>query len=84
MAVCGRGYGRTTNNTCVPLCSAEARKLHVGNTVWAALFDEKRTSPAIHISLNGKMCYADLVMGNLAGTINVRYNDVIYHTVVQE
>lgn len=80
---CLDGYGRTTNNTCAPLCTAGVKKLHIGNTVWAALFDEKRTSPAIHISVNNKMCYADLVPGEISGTLNVRFNGAVYHTVVQ-
>lgn len=78
------GYGPITNNTCALLCTAGVRKLYVGNTVWAALFDEKRTSSAIHISVNNKMCYVDLVPGNMPGTINVQYNASVYHTVAQE
>ncbi len=54
-------------------------KTSMGTTV--SLYAEKYTSPAIAVSVNGAVCYANLELGRQSNAINVEYNGTIYHVV---
>lgn len=45
------------------------------------LYMERYTTPAINVAVDGGQCYANLLPGSLAGTLNVRFAGDVYHAV---
>ncbi len=79
---CNSGYGQNYANNCVALCAAGFGTLRTSTGVSVPLYASAVTSPAIHIkAANGTMCYGNLQSGSASGAINVKHNDITYHTV---
>ncbi|MBE6458028.1 MAG: hypothetical protein E7011_04465 [Alphaproteobacteria bacterium] len=70
---------RNFNGDCVELCGGGMTGLHTSNGYRFDLFATQGTFPAIHIKNGDTVCYADLISGQSDGTLNVSYNDAIYH-----
>jgi len=70
---------RNANGDCVELCGGGVTGLHTSNGYRFDLFATQGTFPAIHIKNGDTVCYADLISGQSDGTLNVSYNDAIYH-----
>lgn len=79
------GYGRTSTNTCAPLCNASFTALRTSTGLSIPVFAKKNTSPSIHVrdNSNGTVCYIDLVLGSKPNAINVKYNNQTHHTTNQ-
>ncbi len=79
---CNNGFNKTFEGLCALMCTAGVTTLRTGTGVIVPLYAEKLTTPAINIrTTGGQMCYANLAEGNGAGAINVKYNNITYHTV---
>lgn len=78
---CNAGYGRTVNNTCLPLCTLGFTSLRTTTGIVVPVFTQKNTSPSLHFVKDGNVCYVDLVPGETTGAIHIVYNGVIYHTM---
>ncbi len=78
---CASGYGKTILDACEKLCDAGIRYLKSSSGVNIPLFPIKHTSPTMAVGKGGAVCYADLIEGQMGGTINIQYNDKIYHTL---
>ncbi len=79
IAVCRECTG---DQTC-PVCDAEFHNLKTATGITVQLYSDKSqvTQPAIHIKdANGKVCYGNLIPGNLSGAINIQYDGKTYHT----
>ena len=70
---------RNANGKCMELCGGGVTGLHTSNGYRFDLFATQGTFPAIHIKNGDTVCYADLISGQSDGTLNVSYNDAIYH-----
>ncbi|MBE6457509.1 MAG: hypothetical protein E7011_01735 [Alphaproteobacteria bacterium] len=70
---------RNANGECMELCGGGVTGLHTSNGYRFDLFATQGTFPAIHIKNGDTVCYADLISGQSDGTLNVSYNDAIYH-----
>ncbi len=77
--ICGAGDGACW--LVRALCGAGITTLNASGGLSFPLYSDKSTSPSIHIKYNNTVCYADLEVGSAAGAINIKYNDVTYHTV---
>ena len=63
------------------LCDAGVSNIKTSGGVSVPLYAEKETSPSLCVRYNNTTCYADLEPGQASGTINIKYNGVVYHTV---
>ena len=80
--VCGAGDGACwLVEQLRALCGAGITQLNTSGGLSVPLYADKTTNPSLHIKYNSMVCYADLEAGNATGTINVKYNNVVYHTV---
>ena len=70
---------RNANGDCVELCGAGVTSLNTSNGYRFDLFATRNTTPAINVRHGDTVCYADLILGVSDGTLNVNYNDAIYH-----
>ncbi len=80
---CSDGFA-VHNNECRQLCGAGITTLKTATGVVAPLFAEKLTTPALNVRYNNQICYANLVVGRAQNAVNVKYNDIVYHTVGNE
>lgn len=80
---CSDGFAMH-DNECRQLCGAGITTLKTSTGVVAALFAEKLTTPALNVRYNNQICYANLVVGGAQNAVNVKYNDIVYHTVGNE
>lgn len=62
-------------------CAAGITMLRTGTGVSIPLLAERGTEPSLCVKYNDMVCYANLEVGQATGAINVRYNDLVYHTV---
>ncbi len=62
-------------------CAAGITTLRTGTGVSISLWAERGTEPSLCVKYNDMVCYANLEVGQATGAINVRYNDLVYHTV---
>ncbi len=77
--ICGAGDGACW--LVRMLCTAGITMLNTSGGLSFPLYSDKSTSPSIYVKYNDTVCYADLEVGSATGAINIKYNDVIYHTV---
>ncbi|MCQ2598830.1 MAG: hypothetical protein MJ187_00410 [Alphaproteobacteria bacterium] len=66
-----------------PVCDAGFQKLKTSTGVAVQLYSDKSlvTRPALHVkSPTGQICYGNLILGDLSGSINVQYNGETYHS----
>jgi hypothetical protein len=54
--------------------------LRVGN-LSIPLYADKDTSPSIHLSVGGTICYGSLESGGAANALNISYSGNTYHSV---
>lgn len=80
---CSDGFA-VHNDECRQLCGAGITTLKTATGVVAPLFAEKLTTPALNVRYNNQICYANLVVGGAQNAVNVKYNDIVYHTVGNE
>lgn len=66
--------------TAVP-CAAGITVLQVGASVSIPLWAEKYTEPAMGVMYNNTVCWANAEPGQATNTINVMYNNQVYHLV---
>ena len=66
----------TTNNS-----NTKRTFFHSPSSSCFKIYADKVTSPALHIGYNDSVCYVDLAQGRATNAINVKYGNVIYHTV---
>jgi len=69
---------------CTPqlLCDSGATSLRTSTGINLPIYREKLTTPSLTIGFeNGNVCYTNLVPGNGANTINIKYNNETYHGV---
>lgn len=62
-------------------CAAGITMLRTGTGLSIPLLAERGTEPSLCVKYNDMVCYANLEVGQATGAINVRYNDLVYHTV---
>ena len=77
--VCGTGDG-----VCWLIrmgCGAGVSSIRTSTGLSVPLYAEKETFPSLCVRYNNTTCYADLDPGQVSGTINIKYNGVVYHTV---
>lgn len=63
------------------LCGAGIDKIKTSTGIVVPLYADKYTTPSVHVRYNDTVCYADLEPGNVAGTINIKFNGDVYHTL---
>lgn len=63
--------------TRAPSCHLRQLKTSTGLSIY--LNNTKNTSPALHVNIDGEICYGNLVLGHATNTINIQYNNAIYH-----
>lgn len=80
LMMCTDGQVYTQLNSCASLCSAPHR-LRTSTDLEFPLYATKQITPSINIQNGGQVCYVNLVPGQKTDSINVKYNDMIYHTV---
>ena len=81
-AVCGVDNGACwITEQLRSLCAAGITYLKTSSGVDVPIYADKVTSPALHIGYNDSVCYVDLAQGRATNAINVKYGNVIYHTV---
>ncbi len=79
---CNTGYNKNFAGTCAQTCTAGITTLRAGTNIVVPLYASKQTTPAINIkTASGNICYANLSSGSASGAINVKHNDITYHTV---
>lgn len=62
-------------------CAAGITMLRTGAGVSIPLWAERTTVPSLCVKYNDTICYGNMEQGQMADTINVIYNGVIYHMV---
>lgn len=88
--VCPSGYvvhdmvdvcGGTSTGVCWlrPLCGAGVTQIKTSSGVVVSLYSDRVTVPSFCAQYNNMVCYADMVLGQVSGAINVDYADAIYH-----
>ena len=70
---------RDANGNCSPLCESGVTSLNTANGYKFDLFSSKNTTPAINIGFGDTVCYADLISGQSAGTLNIQYDNKTFH-----
>lgn len=75
---CEPGY-MAVNNTCYQICNIGISQLKTSTNLSFTLFSERITTPSLNVSYNNSVCYAPLFAGSATNSINIRYNDKIYH-----
>ncbi|MDE6570777.1 MAG: hypothetical protein K2L95_00970 [Alphaproteobacteria bacterium] len=78
--VCNTGYSLTSSNVCAAMCAAGVTKIRTGN-VTVPLYASKQTTPALHVSIGGKVCYGSLDSDAGTSAINVNYGGKTYHSI---
>ncbi len=73
---------RNSNGVCVDLCGAGITSLNTSNGYKFDLFASRNTTPSIHVKYGDVTCYADLIAGQSDGTLNVAYNNSVYHATL--
>jgi len=67
--------------TCATPCELGARRLNTSNGILVPLYSERQSTPTLNVLFpDGGMCYGNLVSGAARGSINMNYNNTIYHT----
>ncbi len=62
-------------------CEIGVSKLMTSTGLAFQLYAEQYTEPSLVVQYNDQKCYGKLELGNVTGAINIKYNDVTYHTV---
>ena len=60
-------------------CGGGFSQIKTDGGVVVPLYSDRATDPSFCVQYNDTICYADMVPGRATGTINVQYNDVVYH-----
>ena len=64
-------------------CALGISELKLSAGVSIPLWAERYTIPALCVGYNGGVCYADALVGQEINTLNIAYNDMVYHLVAQ-
>lgn len=62
-------------------CAAGVTTLRTSTGVSVPLWAEKSTEPSLCVEYNNVVCYGNLATGRATDTINIEYNNQIYHLV---
>lgn len=62
-------------------CTAGITTIRTGTGVSIPLWAEKSTSPSLCVKYNDTVCYGNLEPGQATGSININYEDQVYHLV---
>ena len=60
-------------------CGAGVTQIKTSSGVVVSLYSDRVTVPSFCVQYNNMVCYADMVLGQVSGAINVDYADAIYH-----
>lgn len=63
------------------LCSTGFQYIKTSSGLQFNLYQNKSTSPALHIKYNDTICYGNLESGSASNSINIKINDTIYHII---
>lgn len=63
------------------LCETGVSNLKTSTGLSFSLYAEKYTEPSLAVQYNGQICWAKLEAGQASNSINVNYQDTIYHVV---
>lgn len=61
------------------LCSAGFQVIKTSSGLQFNLYQNKSTSPALHVKYNDTVCYGNLIEGSAANSINIKLGDSVYH-----
>ncbi len=62
-------------------CESGISAIKTSTELSFALYAEKYTQPAIAVKYNDTVCWAKLEPGRASSSINIKYNDAIYHVI---
>ena len=80
--ICRKYLGAAMAQVCTPQyeCLSAGSTLRTSTGIVLPLYREKLTTPALNIGFsNGDVCYANMAPNAAAGTINIMYNQEVYH-----
>ncbi len=61
------------------LCDSGITVLKTSTGLSFSLYAEAHTTPALNIEYNDKICYGNLAQGQASNSINIKYNNTVYH-----
>lgn len=61
------------------LCSAGFQVIKTSSGLQFNLYQNKSTSPALHVKYNDTVCYGNLTAGSSPNSINIKIGDTVYH-----
>ena len=86
LRMCPWGQEMNHLGNCVNLCPWESRNsymryLRTSTGLIVPIYATKVTTPSLHLQVENTRCYVNLMQGRKSGTINLQFNDQIWHVV---
>lgn len=85
--LCPSGENSVYSNSgqCTSYCNVGGKNLRLyarrgDKTVSFPLYTGGATVPAVHLDVDGNICHVNLYTGAQGNAINIKYNDITYHT----
>lgn len=85
--LCPSGENSVYSNSgqCTSYCNVGGKNLRLyarrgDKTVSFPLYTGGATVPAVHLDVDGNICHVNLYTGGQGNAINIKYNDITYHT----
>ena len=79
--LCDTGLEYTEVGTCAELCKSEHNTLKTSTGLAYPMYATKSVTPSINLRIDESVCYVNLISGTESNSINIKYNNQLYHAV---
>lgn len=79
--LCDTGLEYTEVGTCAELCNVEHNTLKTSTGLAYPIYATKSVTPSINLRIGESVCYVNLISGTESNSINIKYNNQLYHAV---
>ena len=80
LLMCTNGNIYTELNSCAALCNGQ-NTLKTSTGLVFPMYATKQITPSLNVKVGNNVCYVNLVTGGQSDSINIKYKDIVYHTV---
>lgn len=80
LLMCTNGNIYTELNSCAALCNGQ-NTLKTSTGLVFPMYATKQITPSLNVKVGNDVCYVNLVTGGQSDSINIKYKDIVYHTV---
>ena len=79
--LCESGFEYTEVGTCAELCPAGHNSLRTSTGLAYPMYATKSVTPSINLRIGETVCYVNLISGTASNSLNIKYNNKLYHAV---